>query len=112
MGRQSVSILQLQIHLNSNNNKQVKFLHFSETRRVVLNQILRQSSAHLANGRTFSVLVDHIRVLDFNEQLRFFALSCNDLMTIVRQCRACSLSASCECLECPFRKLYRRNLEE
>ena len=73
MGRQSVSSLQLQIHLCCN-NKQVEFLHFSETRRVVLNQVLRQSSLHLANERTFSVLVDHIRVLDFDEQRRFFRI--------------------------------------
>merc|ERR1712142_1294864 len=41
-----------------------KFLAFAETHRTVLNQILRQSTTHLADG-PFSVLVDHTRVLDF-----------------------------------------------
>ena len=68
MGRQSVSSLQLQIHLCIS-NKQVKFLLFAETRRVVFNQILRKSSSHLANGFTLSVQVDHIRV-----QRQFFRI--------------------------------------
>lgn len=42
-----------------------KFLAFAETHRTVLNQILRQSTVHLADG-PFSVLVDHTRVLDFD----------------------------------------------
>merc|ERR1712096_128598 len=42
-----------------------KFLKFAETHRTVLNQILRQSTTHLADG-PFSVLVDHTRVLDFD----------------------------------------------
>lgn len=37
-----------------------KFLQFAETHRTVLNQILRQSTAHLADG-PFCVLVDHTR---------------------------------------------------
>merc|ERR1712130_662260 len=40
-----------------------KFLEFAETHRTVLNQILRQSTTHLADG-PFCVLVDHTRVLD------------------------------------------------
>lgn len=36
-----------------------------ETHRTVLNQILRQSTTHLADG-PFAVLVDYIRVLDFD----------------------------------------------
>lgn len=36
-----------------------------ETHRTVLNQILRQSTTHLADG-PFAVLVDYIRILDFD----------------------------------------------
>jgi E3 ubiquitin-protein ligase HUWE1 len=46
-----------------------KFLAFAETHRTVLNQILRQSTVHLADG-PFSVLVDHTRVLDFDIKRR------------------------------------------
>uniref|UniRef100_A0A8C3HVU0 E3 ubiquitin-protein ligase HUWE1 n=1 Tax=Chrysemys picta bellii TaxID=8478 RepID=A0A8C3HVU0_CHRPI len=45
-----------------------KFLRFAETHRTVLNQILRQSTTHLADG-PFAVLVDYIRVLDFDVKL-------------------------------------------
>ena len=47
-----------------------KFLAFAETHRTVLNQILRQSTVHLADG-PFSVLVDHTRVLDFDIKRRY-----------------------------------------
>ena len=47
-----------------------KFLAFAETHRTVLNQILRQSTMHLADG-PFSVLVDHTRVLDFDIKRRY-----------------------------------------
>jgi E3 ubiquitin-protein ligase HUWE1 len=48
-----------------------KFLAFAATHRTVLNQILRQSTTHLADG-PFSVLVDHTRVLDFDIKRRYF----------------------------------------
>ena len=48
-----------------------KFLSFAETHRTVLNQILRQSTTHLADG-PFSVLVDHTRVLDFDIKRQYF----------------------------------------
>merc|ERR1711994_1016914 len=48
-----------------------KFLEFAETHRTVLNQILRQSTSHLADG-PFCVLVDHTRVLDFDIKRRYF----------------------------------------
>ena len=51
-----------------------KFLAFAETHRTVLNQILRQSTVHLADG-PFSVLVDHTRVLDFINQIYLFLIS-------------------------------------
>ena len=40
-------------------------LYHLETHRTVLNQILRQSTTHLADG-PFAVLVDYIRILDFD----------------------------------------------
>lgn len=45
--------------------KQDLLSRFSETHRTVLNQILRQSTTHLADG-PFAVLVDYIRILDFD----------------------------------------------
>ena len=48
-----------------------KFLAFAETHRTVLDQILRQSTTHLADG-PFSVLVDHTRVRDFDIKRRYF----------------------------------------
>ncbi|KAK4337307.1 hypothetical protein RND71_043593 [Anisodus tanguticus] len=50
---------------NSLSNDTQKFLQFAETHKVVLNQILRQSTTPLSEG-PFSVLVDHTRVLDFD----------------------------------------------
>ena len=44
---------------------------FSDTHRTVLNQILRQSTTHLAK-RPFCVLVDHTRVLDLDIKRRYF----------------------------------------
>jgi len=37
----------------------------------VLNQILRQSTDHLADG-PFAVLVDYTRILDFDVKRRYF----------------------------------------
>lgn len=48
-----------------------KFLAFAEKHKLVLNQILRQSNVHLANG-PFAVLVDHTRILDFDVKRRYF----------------------------------------
>lgn len=49
----------------STESKQDLLSYFSETHRTVLNQILRQSTTHLADG-PFAVLVDYIRILDFD----------------------------------------------
>uniref|UniRef100_A0A3Q2Q442 E3 ubiquitin-protein ligase HUWE1 n=1 Tax=Fundulus heteroclitus TaxID=8078 RepID=A0A3Q2Q442_FUNHE len=46
-------------------------LCFLETHRTVLNQILRQSTTHLADG-PFAVLVDYIRILDFDVKRKYF----------------------------------------
>ncbi|XP_028966633.1 E3 ubiquitin-protein ligase HUWE1 [Galendromus occidentalis] len=48
-----------------------KFLNFAETHRMVLNQILRQSTVHLPDG-PFAVLVDHTRILDFDVKRKYF----------------------------------------
>ena len=44
---------------------------FAETHRVVLNQILRQSTTPLSDG-PFAVLVNHTRLLDFDVKRRYF----------------------------------------
>lgn len=46
-------------------SKDFGVVHLLETHRTVLNQILRQSTTHLADG-PFAVLVDYIRILDFD----------------------------------------------
>lgn len=46
-------------------SKDFGLVHLLETHRTVLNQILRQSTTHLADG-PFAVLVDYIRILDFD----------------------------------------------
>ncbi|PIK62777.1 putative E3 ubiquitin-protein ligase HUWE1 [Apostichopus japonicus] len=48
-----------------------KFLQFAEKHRSVLNQILRQSTVHLSEG-PFAVLVNHVRILDFDVKRRYF----------------------------------------
>lgn len=58
----SISLLPLDVQ---------KFLRFAETHRVVLNQILRQSTVPLSEG-PFAVLVDHTRVLDFDVKRKYF----------------------------------------
>ncbi|XP_071495531.1 E3 ubiquitin-protein ligase HUWE1-like [Diadema antillarum] len=52
-------------------NDTQKFLRFAEKHRNVLNQILRQSTVHLSEG-PFSVLVNHVRILDFDVKRRYF----------------------------------------
>lgn len=49
-------------------------VHLLETHRTVLNQILRQSTTHLADG-PFAVLVDYIRILDFDVKRKYVRLS-------------------------------------
>lgn len=44
---------------------------FVETHRTVLNQILRQSQSPLSEG-PFSVLVDHMKLLDFDVKNKYF----------------------------------------
>ena len=46
-------------------------LFIVETHRTVLNQILRQSQLPLSDG-PFSVLVDYMKLLDFDVKNRYF----------------------------------------
>lgn len=46
-------------------------LVITETHRTVLNQILRQTQTPLSDG-PFSVLVDHMKLLDFDVKNRYF----------------------------------------
>jgi E3 ubiquitin-protein ligase HUWE1 len=90
---------------------QKKFLHFAETHRVVLNQILRQSSTHLADG-PFAVLVDHTRVLDFDVKRRYFRIELERLDDGVRREELAVHVHRVNVFEDSFRELYRRNPEE
>lgn len=88
-----------------------KFLKFAETHRTVLNQILRQSTVHLADG-PFSVLVDHTRLLDFDIKRKYFrteleraddGMRREDLAVHVRREHV---------FEDSFRELHRRSPDE
>ncbi|XP_076049070.1 HECT, UBA and WWE domain containing E3 ubiquitin protein ligase 1 isoform X2 [Oratosquilla oratoria] len=88
-----------------------KFLTFAETHRTVLNQILRQSTVHLADG-PFSVLVDHTRLLDFDIKRKYFrteleraddGMRREDLAVHVRREHV---------FEDSFRELHRRSPDE
>lgn len=79
--------------------------------RVVLNQILRQSTIPLADG-PFAMLVNHTKVLDFDVKRRYFRQEMerleegsrrNDLVVHVRRDHV---------FEDSFRELHRRSPEE
>lgn len=88
-----------------------KFLQFAETHRVVLNQILRQSTTPLANG-PFSVLVDHTRVLDFDVKRRYFRQELERLENGARREDLAVHVRREHVFEDSFRELYRRSAEE
>lgn len=90
---------------------QKKFLHFAEKHRTVLNQILRQSSTHLADG-PFSCLVDHARILDFDVKRRFFRTELERLDEGVRREELAVHVHRITVFEDSFRELYRRSHEE
>ncbi|VDP22224.1 unnamed protein product, partial [Soboliphyme baturini] len=52
-------------------NRHCHLGHFVEKHRTVLNQILRQSTQHLADG-PFAVLVSYTRILDFDIKRKYF----------------------------------------
>lgn len=88
-----------------------QFFLISETHRTVLNQILRQSTVHLADG-PFSVLVDHTRLLDFDIKRKYFrteleraddGMRREDLAVHVRREHV---------FEDSFRELHRRSPDE
>jgi len=88
-----------------------KFLQFAETHKVVLNQILRQSTTPLANG-PFSVLVDHTRVLDFDVKRRYFRQELEKLDSGTRREDLAVHVRREHVFEDSFRELYRRSAEE
>lgn len=88
-----------------------KFLNFAETHRVVLNQILRQSSTALADG-PFAVLVDHTRVLDFDVKRRYFRQELERLDEGTRREDLAVHVRREHVFEDSFRELHRRTPEE
>merc|ERR1719192_667364 len=88
-----------------------KFLAFAETHRTVLNQILRQSTVHLADG-PFSVLVDHTRVLDFDIKRRYFRTELERMDEGLRREDLAVHVRRDQVFEDSFRELHRRTPEE
>merc|ERR1740123_2616638 len=88
-----------------------KFLAFAETHRTVLNQILRQSTTHLADG-AFNVLVDHTRVLDFDIKRRYFRTELERLDEGIRREDLAVHVRRDTVFEESYRELYRRSAEE
>lgn len=93
------------------NKDQLKFLNFAEKHRTVLNQILRQTTAHLADG-PFSVLVDHTRVLDFDIKRKYFRTELERLDQNLRREETAVHVRREHIFEDSFRELYRRSPEE
>ncbi|RWS28597.1 E3 ubiquitin-protein ligase HUWE1-like protein, partial [Leptotrombidium deliense] len=88
-----------------------KFVQFAETHKVVLNQILRQSTTPLTDG-PFSVLVDHTRVLDFDVKRRYFRQELESLDDDTRREDLAVHVRREHVFEDSFRELYRRPSEE
>lgn len=93
------------------NSDQKKFLQFAEKHRTVLNQILRQTTTHLADG-PFAVLVDHTRILDFDVKRRYFRTELERLDEGIRREELAVHVHRVTVFEDSFRELYRRNPEE
>ena len=88
-----------------------KFLEFAETHKLVLNQILRQSTTPLVDG-PFAVLVDHTRVLDFDVKRRYFRQELERLDDGVRREDLAVHVRREHVFEDSFRELYRRSPDE
>ena len=88
-----------------------KFLSFAERHRTVLNQILRQSTTHLADG-PFAVLVDHTRVLDFDVKRRYFRTELDRADAGIRREDLAVHVKREHVFEDSFRELHRRSPEE
>ncbi|XP_071657347.1 E3 ubiquitin-protein ligase HUWE1 isoform X2 [Patagioenas fasciata] len=88
-----------------------KFLRFAETHRTVLNQILRQSTTHLADG-PFAVLVDYIRVLDFDVKRKYFRQELERLDEGLRKEDMAVHVRRDHVFEDSYRELHRKSPEE
>jgi len=87
------------------------YLIRTETHRTVLNQILRQTTTHLADG-PFSVLVDHTRVLDFDVKRRYFRTELERMDEGIRREELAVHVRRSHVFEDSFRELHRRNADE
>lgn len=87
------------------------FILILETHRTVLNQILRQTTTHLADG-PFSVLVDHTRVLDFDVKRRYFRTELERMDEGIRREELAVHVRRSHVFEDSFRELHRRNADE
>ena len=87
------------------------FNRFAETHRTVLNQILRQSTTHLADG-PFAVLVDHTRVLDFDVKRRYFRSELERMDEGMRREELAVHVRRSHVFEDSFRELHRRSADE
>ena len=79
--------------------------------RVVLNQILRQSTTPLSEG-PFSVLVDYTRVLDFDVKRRYFRQELERMDDGVRREDLAVHVRRDSIFEDSFRELHRRTPDE
>ncbi|OXB77129.1 UNVERIFIED_CONTAM: hypothetical protein H355_007776 [Colinus virginianus] len=82
-----------------------------ETHRTVLNQILRQSTTHLADG-PFAVLVDYIRVLDFDVKRKYFRQELERLDEGLRKEDMAVHVRRDHVFEDSYRELHRKSPEE
>ena len=88
-----------------------KFQSFIERHRVAINQILRQSPVHLADG-SFAILIEHSKILDFDVKRRYFREELKRLDHGVLR-RGLSLPVNrANVFEDSFRALDRLNAEE
>jgi len=83
----------------------------SEMHRVVLNQILRQSTTPLSEG-PFSVLVDYTKVLDFDVKRRYFRQELERMDDGVRREDLAVHVRRDNIFEDSFRELHRRTPDE
>ncbi|KAF6040586.1 HUWE1 [Bugula neritina] len=88
-----------------------KFLGFAETHKTVLNQILRQSQTPLSDG-PFSVLVDHMKLLDFDVKNRYFKAELQKLDEGIRREDLAVHVRRDHVFEDSYRELFRRTADE
>ena len=96
-----------------NNIERCVFLcrRMPEMHRIVLNQILRQSTTPLSEG-PFSVLVDYTRVLDFDVKRRYFRQELERMDDGVRREDLAVHVRRDSIFEDSFRELHRRTPDE